>query len=70
GFLKTDRIIKCSHRDLPVLYDAAHHISFSLTVLDVRLFPFSSHKGQTFKNCQPFHISIMLNIYSNAKLNK
>ena len=33
--------------------------------------PFPSHKGQTLKkNCQPFHISIMLNIYSNAKLNQ
>jgi len=26
--------------------------------------------GANSKNCQSFHISIMLNIYSNAKLNQ
>ncbi|EXR18335.1 hypothetical protein J671_1432 [Acinetobacter sp. 1130196] len=32
---------------------------------------FSISQGANFKkNCQPFHISIMLNIYSNAKLNQ
>jgi len=31
---------------------------------------FSISQGANFKNCQPFHISIMLNIYSNAKTNQ